>query len=345
MVSDNTFIDSKQVEALPFPAVIINSSGVLVFKNKAAYKLKLVPKSRNFKSIVQDDHYQEYRNALDEKKSIIIKCKRQSGISHAAIVPCDNDEFIVCLAICAMAIESLMKFGQFELVQETFKINDRLLKSYAQLCEKYKVEKDPKITEIIECNSYRFARGARNMALYLHTLMVTEDFETPQNHEVRETCTKLVDYFANKIAVLGFRVSISFEDDYVATYIQKNTFITIFLELCAAALRLSFDKKCSIRIYKQDYQIFIEYTINAPDEELVKQTFNMDTEFPKIIANHHNWKISDLRFHDGLAAFTFAVPERLSGDSFIRSPIFGDFMPRDTMYDISDGVFSYLFFE
>ena len=133
--------------------------------------------------------------------------------------------------------------GIADLAIQTFYVNKAVVKSYLNMCKKYKSTEDPKSAELMTYNSLRFSRAARNMSMYVHTLIKTENFENPQNHNLMDICKKMVDHFETKVVPLGFRLGITFSDAFFCTKIQKDTFVCVFLELCSIALKLSTDSK------------------------------------------------------------------------------------------------------
>ena len=344
---DKAITDKEKYESfdsVPFPVVVTDAKGKVIFKNKLTYKLKIINTNKNIKLLLEDNQYEQFVKASTEKISLIIKCKSVSGVSHAAIVPTDDDELIVCFTVCSFSIQKIMNCSSFELLQETYKATDSAFKAYAELCEKYKRETAPNTAEILQWNKLRFARGQKNWLMYIHSLIRDEDFEKSATHDLRSIGDKLCEYFSGKIAPLGFRLSIKYDDAFYPTKIQKNTFVTIFLELCATAFMLSFDGRCNIRFYKQEGNIFIEYTFTSKDNELIKTNYGIETTFAKAITDYCKWHLSGIQFFDDTARFCFSVPEVYESGTVLRSPDLSQNFHRDEDIEIFNMVLSRLFF-
>ncbi len=344
LTSFDTSVSRSDLDSLPFPVIITDNMGKVVFKNSFAYKMKLIKTGANFKRFLDDGSYDELLRAASERRSAIIRCKIETGVTHAAFLPCENGENILYLAICSIALQKIFDFGKIELIHETYKVNSILLKSYSEMCEKYKLICDQKAAELLKYNSLRFSRAARNMTMYIHTLTKAEGFEEEELCELRDICTRLVNHFAAKVAVLGFRLNISFDDAFLSTYIQKNTYVTVFLELCALALRISSDSKCRIRIYKSDSKITAEYSINTNCPELANATYSPEFEFVKIITDFCKWDFSKMKIYDNEAVFSFSVPVVIKTPKYIRSSQTLPGFRQEEIFDISDEVFTYLYF-
>lgn len=351
MLSDKTqnpeilyFFERSELDALPYPVIITNDVGKVVFKNSLAYKLKLLKINSNIKSLFKEDQYKVFLDAAKKRRSAIVKCNINTGVTHAAFVPGENGENIVYLLICSIALQKIFDFGKIELIHETYKLNHKLLNSYSEMCKNHKLSCDPKAAELLKYNSLRFSRAARNMTLYIHTLTKTESFEEERTHDLRDICTKLIEHFAAKVAPLGFRLSIMFDDKLFSTHIQKNTYVTVFLELCAIALRISSDSKCSIRMYKSDNKITAEYNIETSCDELANIAYSAEFDFVKILTKHCKWEFAEMRTYDGKSAFSFSVPIVTNAPTFISSPVFPSGFAQEDIFNISDEVFTYLYF-
>ncbi len=337
-------INRSDLNALPFPIIITDSIGKVTFKNSFAYKMKLIKVNKNFKSFLDHVQYDTFLCAAKDRKTAIIKCKIETGVTHAVFIPSENGENIVYLAICSIALQKIFDFGKIELIHETYKLNNTLLKSYSEMCEKYKLTCDPETAELLKCNSLRFSRAARNMTLYIHTLTKTESFEEENTHDLQNVCAKLIEHFSAKVAPLGFRLSILFDDKFFSTYIQKNTYVTVFLELCAIALRIASDSKCKIRMYKSDNKITTEYNIKTNCDELASIAYSAEFDFVKILTKHCKWDFMEMRTCDGESVFSFSVPIVIKAPTFISSPIFPSGFAQEDIFNISDEVFAYLYF-
>ncbi len=342
--ASHTSVNRSELDALPFPVIITDSIGKVIFKNSFAYKMKLIKINTNFKNLLDSGQYDEFLRFAKDRESAIIKCRIETGVTHAAVIPDGNGENIIYLAICSIALQKLSDFGKIELIHETYKLNNTLLNSYGKMCEKYKLISDPKAAELLKYNSLRFSRAARNMTLYIHTLTKTEGFEEENTVDLQDVCTKLVSHFSAKVAPLGFRLNISFDDNVFSTHIQKNTYVTVFLELCAIALRIASDSKCKIRMYKSDNKITAEYNMKTNCDKLASVAYSAEFDFVKIIAEHCKWDFAEMRTCDGESVFSFSVPVVINTPAFISSHAFPSGFAQEDIFNISDEVFTYLYF-
>lgn len=195
LTSFDTSVRRSELDSLPFPVIITDNMGKVVFKNSFAYKMKLIKIGANFKHFLDDTGYDELLCAAKERRSAIIRCRIETGVTHAAFLPCEDGENLLYLAICSIALQKVFDFSKIDLILETYKTNSILLKSYGEMCEKYKLIRDQKAAELLKNNSLRFSRAARNMSMYIHTLTKTEDFEEQRTCELRDICTRLVSHF------------------------------------------------------------------------------------------------------------------------------------------------------
>ncbi len=337
--------DRADFDALPYPVLITDNSGKVLFKNKYAYKTKLFKLNMSIKNLFKSGFYEKFLDATANNATAILDCCIETGITHACVVSLPNGENIVFLTVCAILLQNITDLSPGDLASELFYKNDAIIKAYENTCRSFKSDVAPQAAEILRYNALRFSRAARNMSMYVHTILRTENFENEQNEDLEIICQKLVNYFQSKITPLGFRIYIDFDDESFLTKIQKNTFICVFLELCSIALRLSNDSRCNIKIYKSDDRIYIDYNFCTMSKELGFATYSSELDFVRAVTAFCKWKFEDLPEKlDGETKLSFSVPIITKPSDKFSAPKTAESFERDTTLDMCDEIISSLFF-
>ena len=337
--------DRSDFDALPYPILITDNSGKILFKNKYAYKTKLLKLNMNIKYLFKEGFYEKFLDAAANNNTAILDCIIETGITHACVVSLPNGENIVFLTVCAILLQNITDLSPCDLASELFYKNDAIIKAYENTCKKFKSDIAPQAAEILRYNSLRFSRAAKNMSMYVHTILSTENFENEQNEDLELICQKLVNYFQSKITPLGFRIYIDFDDESFLTKIQKNTFICVFLELCSIALRLSNDLSCNIKMYKSNDRIYVDYRFCTMSKELGFATYSRELDFVRKVTNFCKWEFEDPSEKlDGETKLLFSVPVVIEPSDKFGSPKTAEGFDRDKMIDMCDEIVSSLFF-
>lgn len=337
-------ISEKELDLLPFPIMITDDKGKILFKNEVAYKMKFSQVGSNFKKFLKKDQESVFDYAIFEKRPLILKCQREKGVTHAALIPIGENKNVVYLVVCSVALQKAYEIADLTICGETYSVNDILIKSYYEMCEKYKLTCDEEATNLMKNNSLRFSRLSENLSMYVHTMIKTTGFEEEGTCDLKRLTSKLIEDFSAKVGLFGFRVNIKHEDMFHVTEIQRNTFVTLFLEMCAVSLRIAEDRKCMIRMYNTETDIIIEYESATPSGEIALATYSGELEFVRIIAKHCKWKYAEPKFYDGKAYLSFAVPILMPDSFMVKNSNPYEYTPYDKIYKISEAISSALYF-
>ncbi|MBE6572184.1 MAG: hypothetical protein E7656_08055 [Ruminococcaceae bacterium] len=341
---DNSDISKKELDLLPFPIMITDDKGKILFKNDVAYKMKFSQVGSNFKKFLKKDQESVFDYAVFERKSLILKCQKEKGITHAALIPIGENKNIVYLVVCSAAIQKAFEIGELTISGETYSVNDILIKSYHEMCEKYKLLCDDEATILMKNNSLRFSRLSENISMYMHTMLSTTGFEEEDTYDLKRLTEKLLEHFSAKVGLFGFKINIKYGDAFHVTEIQKNTFVTLFLEMCAVSLRIAEDRKCMITMYNSDTDIIIEFESATPSGEVALAAYSGELEFVRIIAEHCKWKYANPKFCDGKAYLSFAVPILMPKIVMVRCNNPLEYAPYSKIFKISEAISSALYF-
>ena len=344
----DSFLSGKykisDLELLPWPVIITDYKGSVIYKNEFAYKIKLIRKSMNFLKLISPSDTDIFLECIKQEKSRIFKCRPDLGVSHAAVIGV-NGVAVIFLTICSIIIRDVFNYNSPESEHQAFSANERIISAYQEMCSKLKKVSDPAAKELLRCNSMRFSRAARHFSMYTHALTKTENFENNSFCDIEKICTSLIKYFSQKVTPLGYRLNIEIAGHLNATVVQKYTFICVFLELVALSLRISINYACNIKIYEQDEKIHINYDFQSVSKSAAEANFYLEFDFLKSICSHCGWDFSGLNVFDGEeASFHLAIPVIKDKNISVSATCPSDTFELNAMFEIADEAFTLLYF-
>lgn len=337
-------------DLLPFPVVMVNTSGKVIYKNLFTNKLKRIKINSNFSKLLVESSRENFFSSIKNNESCVFECRRDLGFSHAVTICYPDGSTVIFLIICSVIIREMESAGFLDAEMRTYKTNEYIISTYKDMCEKLNRAVNPETAELLRCNALRFSRAARYFSLYADITVRHHISEQKRACDINDLCTSIIKYFSSKVSALGYRLNISADGKNFNADIQKSSFVCVFLELVAISLRCARDYSCNIKMQSLDEQIFIDYEFCDSSIAAAETVFEVEFDFISEICRNCNWNFSGIKTaNDGITSMSLSLPaEKLSSDKYNQisasAPSFFESSDANEMLLIADEIYSSIFF-
>lgn len=333
----------KAYEGMLWPVAVTDKRGKVIYKNEYAVKTKLFRKGSSLCRMFKNKD--EFFEIVTRGDSGIIECRSSLGITHAIII-CEDECVTVFFIVNAMLIKTLQNENYLASNSLAHGTNERIIKTYRDMCDKLNIVKDEKANEILKYNSLRFFRACGNYELYVTALMHSAFTYKDELTNITEICNIIGSHFAKQISPYGYRFNCDVKDNLLTTRTKSRVFVPVFFETALLALKMSDTRTCQATATNLNNNIRIEYFFTSTCMDQAVISYAAELDFLRVITETMKWKYSGIcDLGNNNYMISFSLPMTFDSTKLECEPLYIIERRRKKYIEYADSVISVLFFE
>lgn len=288
----NSSIDNKFIkfDNMIFPVIAVDKSGVLIYKNKYAAKIKVFKLGTKILKFISKNCHARFFESLNSGKSAFFECTPKFYYSYFALINIDENCSLIFLILNSCMLEIIKNKECIDKAYKLKGLNEYILKEYIKYCKLYNIVPSDKIDKIFEKNSLRFKQACRHFNFYIQSFLTNNKGMDFYNCNISELVKKIVDYSSLKLSALGYRIYLSNPKDMIVSKIPREIFLTIFMSIEMTVLQISKDANLYVNLSQDDKVVTVKFTFNTPDIAKALEHYSVDVNFQKEICSKYGWE-------------------------------------------------------